>query len=329
MSSTQNSHAIQALLGGLMGTFSSGTAVFTSTEGTGVLPGGSFWVPEPKGEYRAAGAVFVTPNPDTEDGSWPITGSGTEVPVEAMQGGLAGNTGAGTDLRAVVPIDGVEDLAVAGEIEGGEDSTDVRAIKQLIYYKSLDRGDFAQFFEAQLGEYPAAVLAWERSLPLDGAMVASPGQRQSRSGMDTMRFKHSWVLFIVSTHRSASELRTIESDLIRDEVIEELFGRTGTRGIQVSGDPGLSIVDAGIKSATEFSYIDVVRFESIYSITKRRAESMARPWLKTKIVAAIPPNPAAAEGEPQASPIVMVDTVEPMPLYGPDGPVPDEFLDDD
>lgn len=293
MSTVAVSRAIRALLGGMMGTFASGHLRVYATGPGAFLPPRSFAAPVRRGAFTDDAAVFVGCNPSHPDGKWPISESGTDVPVQAMLGGIGPNAEEGDHYVWFPEPPGIVRESELVQVSGGEDSPAFGALRQVNAYKNLGASalDYKAFFQAQLGQYPAASLAWERTTPLDGPMVAAPGPRQARLGQSRMKMRHSWLLYLVTTRFENEETRRVEGEVLRDEVVAELYGRTGTRGLRISNDPGVNIIDASVTQVTDASYIDVIRFETIFVISQRNAqEGDANPWLTTRIARPIPPD---------------------------------------
>ncbi len=290
MSTIYISRAIRALLGELMGTFAEGSLFVRSTGGTVLLPAGSFAVPLHRGAFCDDGTVFVTENPGRPDGAWEVTDSGTSIPVVAMLGAALGNADAGIEFRWFPTIEGIEEVSQSEGIEGGEAFDSLAAPRQLIAYKSLgSEVDQQSFFQAQMGEFPALCLAWESTKPMDGPITASPGPRAGRMGQSAMKMRHSWILYVVTTRYEGEAVRRMEGDAVRDEVLAQLFGREGTRGLRTAASPGITINDASVTKVTSTSYIDVIRFETPFVMEQRIAdEAKAKPWLKTRIVRTVP-----------------------------------------
>lgn len=275
---------IQALLSPLMGTPGTGLVSATSTGATGTLPAGSVAIPVGDGDFTEYAAVFVTRNPNTADGSWPITSGGVSVPVESLQGGTIGNHDAGTAFRWFPAIDGIADECTSGAIEGGVTGTGLGTLLQMRMVKQLSADDWKTFLHAQMGAFPAAALVWEGMTSLDGPNFSAPGARSARMGATGMKYKHTWVLYLVTSRLDSATHRRNEGQILVQNVVEELQDRQAGRGLRISSSPGIQILTAGTKSATEQSFIDLVRFETVITI-KGKTSSTGNPWLRTRIVA--------------------------------------------
>lgn len=285
--------AIQAALASIMGPTSSGTLTVRSTGAAGVVPAGAFAVPFESGSLEEHCAVFVTRNPATQDGSWEVTSEGTPVAVQSMQGGAGLNFEPGAEFRwfPMVPA-GIEEVSqAAGAFVGGERGTTLGTLLQIRCFKQLSNETWLNFYRAKLGDFPGAILCWESMAPTDGPVLNANNPRQSRVGANTVRYKHQWQLYLVSSRSDTEVERRSESAVLLKRVVEELFGKTGTRDglLRISSDPGLQILSAGAHETTHTSYVDLVRFQTFESLTAKSAQD-ANPWLFTHIEARRPPE---------------------------------------
>lgn len=273
---------LQALLGRLMGPPGTGQLTVRSTEATGLVPACSFAVPVGYGDFDEEAGVFVPKNPGRSDGAWEVTSAGTSIPVESLQGGIVGNHDAGTSFRWYPTLDGIEEVSWSGEITGGVNDDSLGSLRQLKPFKAFKQKDWQDFYNAQLGSYPAAGLAWESMTALDGPNHPSPGRRNARAGSRGIKYKHTWALFLVTTRFDSDSHRRTEGATLMQRVVNEIVGRTGARGWRVSGSPGLNLLAAGIEQTRPTSYVDLVRFESIVVLKTKSAEQ-GTPWAKTRV----------------------------------------------
>jgi hypothetical protein len=258
--SIANGRAIQAALAPLMGMVASGQLLVKSEGATGALPFGSCAVPVVRGGLLEEATAFVTRNPATEDGSWPVTHAGSLVPVQSLQGGTVGNTRPGTEYRWDLPVMGLELKGVSpAGLSGGEASPDYGAIKQLVTYRKFDQASFESFLRAQISQFPGVCLCWESTGPLDGPMAAQGVARLARTGRGKFLFRHSWSLFLVTARLDTQAQRQREGDKMRTDVIETLFDTMSARGLRVANEPGAEILDARVFGVTPTSYVDLVR----------------------------------------------------------------------
>lgn len=284
MSTITNERAIQALLQVLMGPPASGELTVRSTGATGTVPAQACLIPIDTGELDEEAMVFVQPNPATEDGSWPVTSGGTAVQVEALQGGARGNRASGAEYRFDPPLEGIEAVATTPTgLTGGVASGAFGALAQLRLYRNLEQETFKSLLFAQLGDFPGAVLAWESTMPLDGPMAARPAPRQARAGTGKFWFRHSWMLFLVTSRLDTEAQRRREGAALRDALLALLLDRRGARGFRVSMSPGIEILSAAPYRTTPTSYVDLVRFACTVTLESRPLTAEYNPWLTTRI----------------------------------------------
>ncbi len=285
MSSIDSARAILATLQLLQGPFATGQATVRSTGATGIVPAGSFAIPIVSGQLFEEGIVVVTKNPATQDGSWPVTAAGAAVGIAAVRGGEGGNLAAATELRWDASLAGVELVSVVagGGLTGGSWLTPAGSLRQLRQYKDLGSREQAQaFFNAQVGETPAAVLAWAGAIPAAGTTEAHLGADPSRVGRKKRLFKNQWELYLVTTRWHGDQERQREGDLLRDAVLDMLSDRVAYRDLFLSSPQGIEIVSAGVHSVTPSAYVDLIRFTNTFTL-QMRDERTFTDWLKTRI----------------------------------------------
>lgn len=306
MSTVDNARAIQAALQPLMGTPATGQVTVHSTGATGTVPFGSTAIPVVTGDLREEATAFVPKNPASGDGSWPVVLAGTAVPIESLHGGPVGNVAAGVAYRWDPPLPGIEATSVSvGAVAGGVASTAFAALKQIRVYKSLTQANFEQFLRAQLSQYPGAILAWESTTPLDGPMAATPSPRQARVGRGKFLFRHTWLLWLVTSRLDTEAMRRREGDALRDDIIEILFDCMQARGLRVSNEPGAEILSASPFAATPTSYVDLIRFGCTVTVQHRSAAQF-NDWLRTRLRQQTDPQ------APSSPPINLPDLTIPM-----------------
>lgn len=318
MSSVYFARAITGALQPLTGPAAAGQLLVHSTGATGTVKAGAGAFPIVDGSLCEEGQVFVTENPATEDGAWPVTSSGTLVPVEALSGGPAGNTAAGTVYRWGPPLEGIEATSESSAgLSGGSFLTGPAVLRSLRSYKQIAAADVQTFFRAQLHDYPGALLAWESTAPFGGAMGSSPGPRTARLGQDAVAYRHTWLLYLVTSRLDSEQARRTEGDTLRDLVIDQLHQRQTARGLYLSNSPGVEILEARVMAVTPSSYVDVIRF-STNVVLKRKVLETFNDWLRTRL---------RIQTEEQAGQVVdLPDITIPMP---PGIPGNDVWVDED
>lgn len=290
-----------------------GRLLVHSLDPTGTVKAGAMARPIRGGSIDEGGIAFVSRNPATSDGSWPVTSSGVLVNVEALHGGPGGNTDAGTIYRWAPALSGIEETSAAdgSGLAGGSYLTGTDVLKQVKRYKQLTKADLTAFFQAQLSTYPAACLAWEGMTPLGGAMGSSPGPRTARASRDNILTRNTWLLWIVSSRLDGEAERRDEGDSLRDRVVKRLHQREATRGLRISMAPGIEILEAKVFSVTPTSYVDVIRIATGFALQFEHDDEF-QDWLRTRLVEE---TVVGADGLR----IDIVDTSNPMP---PNGTVP-------
>lgn len=307
MNTSDIARGILAALQPLMGLTAEGSL---NVQATGVdvpLPAGSVALPVVDGAILDDGAVYATKNPATADGSWTVTAAGVTVPVEALHGGTPANLPLGTQYRWDPPVAGVEPLSASSvAVTGGSFSGALGGILAARHYKDLgEQADASAFFRAQLAHFPGVVLSWAGSTPLDGANAARPGPRSSRVGRGKVLYRHSWLLWIVTSRLDSSSQRTREGDILRDDIMEVLTEARCVRGVfQVSNSPGLEILEARPFAVTPTSYVDLLRLGTTNTLRRRDAATY-NDWLTTRIRQ----QTAAQEGEKINLPDITVPMV--------------------
>lgn len=276
--------AICAALQPFTGPAAAGKLLVRSTGPTGTLEGGACAIPITNGAIDETAVVFVKKNPAVENGDWPVTSAGVLVDVECVNGGPVGNRAGATQYRWHPSQDGIELVSVAdgAGLAGGSLLTGLGTIRQVRQYKQLDRATVETFFRAQLTDYPAVALAWESTQPLGGAMGSSPGPRTARAGADVVLSRHVWMLWIVTSRLDSEPERRVESDTIRDDVIERLHQRKVARELRLSMAPGAEILGASAFSTTPTSYVDLIRIATSFAMKFQHDEEY-NDWLRTRL----------------------------------------------
>jgi hypothetical protein len=286
-SSTYLARAIQGLLQAQMGTYSEGSLVVRSTGATGTVPKHAFAIPIVDDQLHEDATVFVQANPDTSDGSWAVTDAGVELPVQSLQGGERMNLDAGVECRWDPELSGIEATSevASGGLTGGILRTVRGTLRQLRLAKSFGSTPESQdFFRAQVSHYPGAVLAWLACYPADSSSGPSLGPQTARVSAGRRMWAHEWALSLITSRTASQELRIREGDQLRDDCLELLTDRCAYRGLQLSyREPGIEIIDARLARVTASSYVDLVRFATIYPLT-RRDERTFTDWLMTRNV---------------------------------------------
>jgi hypothetical protein len=283
MSTTYGYRALQAILQDFQGAFGVGPAtVRASASGAPVtLEHGAFAIPIVDEGAREELTVKVDPNPATADGSWSVTRAGASVTFSTLQGGQRCNLPAGTRLKFDPPVTGLESMAVVGTggIVGGAPATTNPSLLQVRCYKDLGaRTTAADFFRAQLGEYPAVAICWASTDPGDGTSTASLGVSTARAGNGRRLFVHEFSLYLVGTRLDGSNERRRELDYLRDCLLELLTDRVSWRDLVLN----CKVLDARATGMTPDSYIDTIRVTIDYALQRSERRTF-NPWRKTRL----------------------------------------------
>jgi hypothetical protein len=294
VSSIQNARAIEATLARLQGPCATGKLLVKAL-GPDVLFGpGECAVPFDGGAYDPQSTVFVKPNPAFTSGTWVVTQAGTLVDVEALQGGTVPNRPGGTPYRWEPPITGIEleSVADAAGLVGGAFSEAFAGLRQFVHYKSLDREGIEALFKAQLFDFPAAALSWVQTVPLDGPMSGTPGPRTNRVSSKGMLYRHTWMLWLVTSRLDLEAQRRHEGDTLRADVLEIIFGAKRARdgAFQVSMEPGAEVQNASPYLISPTSYVDQVTFSTIVLLENKPEPREYHDWLRTRLRQQTPPQ---------------------------------------
>jgi hypothetical protein len=286
MSSTANARAICGALQPLVGTAATGKLLVRSTGATGTVAAGSCAIPVVGGSLLEDAAVFVA-EPDSGD-SWTVHSTGDLVDVVSLHGGTIANQAAATEYRWDPPLTGIEATSesdASAPVAGG---TLVGPLKQVRVYKHASEAGADAFFRSQLSTFPGAVLAWESLAPRSGTLGPSPGPRTDRSGKARMLYRLTWVLYLVTSRLESEGTRRREADIVRDAVVNELFGRGRVRGLWVSTEPGVEILEARPFAVTPSFYVDILRLGTNITLSRRETTDYAN-WA-TSVIQAIEPE---------------------------------------
>lgn len=280
-----NARALVGLLQLLQGSYASGQVLVRSTGATGTLPAHSYAVPIVGGEKWEELLVKIEPNPAQADKSWPVTSSGTLVTATTVQGGTRANLAAGTPLRWLPTLTGIEEQSAVGgsAFAGGVFLDTFGSLRQIKLYKDLGGQQKAEeFFRAQVDDFPAAVLNWAGARPADGAGSPNLGPRNARVGAGKILFKNEWQLWLISSRFDGEDLRRLEGDQLRDDVLELLSDRIAYRGVPLSSPQGIEILNADVASITPTSFVDLVTFTTSFKLEKRDTQTF-NDWNRTRI----------------------------------------------
>lgn len=304
MNSSENARAILGALQPLTGAAATGKLFVRSTGATGIVPAGAFAIPKVGDSICEDATVFVKRS-SAADYSWAVTSLGTLVDVEALGGGTITNQSAGTEYRWDPPLSGIEATSESHASYPLAGGTLSGLLKQVRSYKNAQSATYEEFIRAQLSTFPGAILAWESTAPASGTLGPAQGPRGDRRGRDRILYRATWILYLVTSRLESEAWRRRESDLLRDAVTEELFGRELVRTLHVSSSPGLEIVTEQPFAVTPAYYADLVRFGTTFVVERKSGATGYNDWMRSRI----------AMTEPASAPLLeltRVDTTVPM-----------------
>jgi hypothetical protein len=275
---------IQALLQVLQGDYSSGAVTMTATGADVEVRAPVFGIPIVNGAEDESRLIKVEKNSALKSGYWTVTDAGVDVDVTSMQGGAHVNLAEATQVRWDPPMAGIEPLAVvaAGGLTGGTRSTAFGALRQVRHYKDMGLQKALEFFQAQVADYPAALLSWHSTSPADGAAIPGLGPDATRLGNGRRMFAHNFELGVISSRRDGADIRRKEGDQLRDDLLELLTDRVGYRNCPISTGRGLQIIEARFVGVSPNVYIDLIRFSCQYELQRRDSRTF-NDWIKTRL----------------------------------------------
>lgn len=284
MSTVAHSRALIALIGSLIGAYSTGSLTAKATGADVLLSPGACAVPVVDGALFDDGIVKVEPNPSSSDGKWTVTSSGTQVTVTSLLGGTQANRDADTEFRWSPSIDGLEPTALSTALTGANYSGAFGGLRQMREYDDFGTPEEAlAFFRAQTTDYPAAVLGWVGVEPAAGVITTSLGVNSSRAGTGKQLYKTVWSLWICCTRYDGHDERRRERHVLRDNLMSLLIDRIAWRDMTISAPQGIQIHRGAIHHVSPQAYIDRIEFDTTFTL--RRCDTRTfNDWLKTRLV---------------------------------------------
>lgn len=279
--------ALMAQLTPLTGLRATGNARVVSTLPNVTLPANAYAVPIVDGQTHEELLVKVAHNPATvrehlQNGEWTITPAGETVTFQANNGGALWNMikpGSRLLFRPEVP--GIEPRAVVLD-PGFADGT-VGAVKQIVSFDELGPQRAIDIFKAKLGSFPALVLAWVSTQPVEGR-TAGITQGATRKRRGVRAYFENFTLYVVTSHSESAEQRRREG----------LYLMQAARGVLTDrhrNDDGelLSVLGTGVEILSsvgapraEGSWVFLVTFRCV--TTESRIDSRTfMPWERTRI----------------------------------------------
>lgn len=315
------SRAIFAHLFPMTGTRASGTATVTAPAGPDVtLPKNTYLLPIVSGEAVDHRLYKVGANPATSDGSWLVTGDATlSVPIVSNIGGGPMNLPAIARLRFDPPFTGLaQDVVLDAAITNG---TNLRSalfgategepalLKRMVFWQEMQSTAAAQeFFRAQSGDFPAMLMIWTRSVPLQGRTTGGQ-QGNTRAGRGQRIFREGFECYVGAGSFQAASVRRNEA-LTAMQAASRLLSdsQINVDGEALSTVAGIEITSRVFTVADQQHYIYQFGFDA--NVTYERVERRTfGPWDVNHITATLPGRTAP---EP-TTPLTAVDTKDAMP----------------
>jgi hypothetical protein len=313
--------AVFAHLYPMTGTRASGTATVSAPAGPDVtLPKNTYLLPIVGGEAVDVRLYKVAPNALTDDGGWVIPG-GDELSVDVVSniGGGAQNLPAGSRFKFDPPVAGLtQSVALDAAITNGTNLRNAlfgptagapALLKRMVFWQEMSSAAAAQeFFKAQAGEFPAMLMIWTRSVPLQGR-TSGGNQGNTRARRGTRIFREGFECFVGSGSMAGAAVR-------RDEAMSAMQAATrlltdaqlNVDGETLSTVAGIEITSRAFTVAEQQHYIYQFGFDA--NVTYERVERRTfGPWDVNHITATLPGRTAP---EPTA-PLTAVDTEDAMP----------------
>jgi hypothetical protein len=306
----------------LTGTRASGTATFSAPAGPApvTLTKNAYLLPIVGGEAVDHRLYKVSANPATADGSWVIPAGGSlSVAVHSNIGGGQMNLPATARLRfdpKYPGLDQVGDLDAAitngtnlcsslfGDAEGEE-----ALLKRMVFWQQMQTAESAQeFFRAASGDFPAMLMIWTRSVPMQGRTTGG-AQGNTRAGRGQRIFREGFECFIGSgSLQGASKRRSQAMTAMQAATMLLSDSQHNVDGETLSSVAGLEITSRRFAVAEQAHYIYQFGFDAnaTYERVLRRTFG---PWDLNHIQVLVPGREAP---EPTGE-LELVDVTDPMP----------------
>jgi hypothetical protein len=205
----------------------------------------------------------VGANPATDDGSWTVTGTGTDVTFMSNIGGARYNLIAGTEFIFDPPVSGIESVVVKTDFTGGADPNFLGGVRDIVDYELFDGpSESLDMFRGMLRGFPAVVIAWQNSQPADGSVVSTLSRR-SRVSSNEMLLQELFTISIITSRAEAHHVRSLEGLIAMDDITGLLTDRMAVDGVNFSSPGGVHIVSRG----REFGQQAVYKKYYIYTLS--------------------------------------------------------------
>jgi hypothetical protein len=310
--------AMCAQLSLLTGTRAEGVALVKATGAPVALPQNTYAVPITSTANEQF-PVKTMPNPATAEahlqgGDWTVTAAGLPVRFRANVGGAMGNWPAGTRLRFVPEVPGLEVEAIvqAPGFEGGVTGP----VKQVVVYDDFPSADLAKaMFQGKVQGMPALVLAWVGSAPIEGR-TAGISQGATRKARGVRAYFENFVLYTLCSDSTSGETRR----KIALEITEAARAVLGDHKVNIDGErisglgTGLEILSSARMPKKEQA-LPMLTNLRVVSVRRRVDVRTFEEWQWTRYKAfkeAVAPDPDEGEAG-NAEELTHNDLTDPMP----------------
>lgn len=284
-----------------------GTGFVTATAGDAavLVPANTYLLPVVRGElrddlpFKTVGAALVPANTTLAIG------------ITSNVGGARHNMPEGTTFRFSPPVAGLSLTATLEDAITNASNTGA-LLKSLAIFEDVDADNAERdFFAANIGEYPAAILAWQQSEPTEGT-TAGLRKGASRGGRQVAFYRENFVLYIIVNRLNGPGFRRQEGLLVMQAAARLLSDRMqNDDGEQLSAvGGGVEIVDRARLARAPTRYLYAIRLRANQTSEGGAYSSRTfNRWQATRITGAAPGRVAPEPTEP----LVIVDDTEPMP----------------
>jgi len=300
--------ALFAVLSPLTGTRATGAVSVTSPAG-GILPPNTYLLPVVGGQLRDD-LLYKTRRQSAAASDWAVAaGVPTYVGITSNVGGAQHNLPAGTVFRFDPPLAGFDATATLDA-----DMTDGASADQLVrrvaFFEDMDSTNPSKdIFAAKLGDYPALMLVWQDSEPVEG-MTAGLTQGSTRGGRKVRFMRERFVLYVITGRLTGDGSRRQEGLTILQAATRLLSDRQ-----QNADGEQLSYIGSGVE-VNERTRLRRGERHYIYAL-RLRANSVLQPidertfqaWNHTDYGGALP----GREAPEPTDPLTVLDALDPMP----------------
>jgi len=292
-------NAYMAQLHPLTGTRGTGAVTAKATGADVVVPRNTYLVPVRDGAAMyhwpfKTDADPATELPHNEGGEWTVTSAGTQVTLVSNVGGKWANLKAGDVLRWYPDVAGLEPtVTVTADFTGGAEGW----IKEVRFFEDLETGTQAKdFFDAKLGRFPAVLLIWFRSTPVEGRTTGmSRGSSRVQSGV-TLNFEQ-FAAYIITSRTDADPRRRREGLDLMVAVSESLtdVGRN-LDGELLASSGSVEVLERARFTRGPSAYVYAVTLRSAIALCRQDARTFA-PWLRSRYVDILEAEGPLPEGQ--------------------------------